>query len=403
MSILEKLDCGEPMTVITSTSFGLIFTFGLIAFIPLNITVLVNGFGYSLIQAGLIGSVEIAAMTLSGFLFAIYGRSVSRAKLAQVGCVLGAVGSLLVLVSTSFYELMACRILVGIGIGVITAAVNFSTASSSNAERLYAVSTTFYGLGLVVLFFIAPLVYADISYPAYFIFFALLFLLGAYLTQWLLSEEPEQVEAGKVQAVSFKAMFGPRLLALYVATLFLWIGVGIVWAISAQMGINIGLTPKEAGLVVATSNAIGLLGSVAANVMGNRLGYAKPLLICAGVLSLSYASLTASTSMIALGAAFTLYNLGYYFMIPYVQGTAAQYDSSGRAATVNALMSPVAHVITPSLGVYLVTVYSYQVVGWIALILAVISGALFLPIGRYLDRRSSSDDVIQPVNAKFSS
>ncbi len=387
MAISKTLDCGEPLTVVTSTSFGLVFTFGLIAFIPLTIGVLVDGYGFSLEQAGLVGSLEIASMTLTGFILALYAQNVSRAKLAQLGCVLGLLGSLLILVNSTFYAVLLCRIIVGVGIGVITAAVNFSTASSSNAERLYAVSTTGYGVVLVVLFFIAPLVYTEISYPAYFVFFAILFSLGIYLTRWLLDARSEQLTAVETKRIHFETLLNPRLLALYVATLFLWIGLGIVWAISERMGVNIGLTPQQAGLFIATSNAIGLLGSVAANVMGTRLGYAKPLLLCVGVLSLSYAGLAASQNLVALAAAFTLYNLGYYFMIPYVLGTAAQYDESGRAATVSALMSPVAHIITPSLGVYIVATYSFQAVNITALVLAVIAGMFFVPIGNFLDRR----------------
>ena len=395
MAISKTLDCGEPLTVVTSTSFGLVFTFGLIAFIPLTIGVLVDGYGFSLKQAGLIGSVEIASMTLAGLIIALYAQHVSRARLAQIGCILGLLGNLLILVNSSFYALLLCRIIVGVGIGVITAAVNFSTASSSNAERLYAASTTGYGVILVVLFFIAPLVYTEISYPAYFMFFSILFLLGIYLTKWLLDVKPEKLGAVETKHIHFETLLNPRLLGLYVATLFLWIGLGIVWAISERMGVNIGLTPQQAGLVIATSNAIGLLGSVVANVMGTRFGYARPLLLCVGVLSLSYASLAASQNMVVWGAAFTLYNVGYYFMIPYVLGTAAQYDESGRAATLSALMSPVAHIITPSLGVYIVSTYSFQAVNVTALILAVISGMLFVPIGNYLDRRSGYGDKIE--------
>ncbi len=397
MAISKTLDCGEPLTVVTSTSFGLVFTFGLIAFIPLTIGVLVDGYGFSLKQAGLIGSVEIASMTLAGLIIALYAQHVSRARLAQIGCILGLLGNLLILVNSTFYALLLCRIIVGVGIGVITAAVNFSTASSSNAERLYAASTTGYGVILVVLFFIAPLVYTEISYPAYFMFFSILFLLGIYLTRWLLDVKPEQLGAVETKHIHFETLLNPRLLGLYVATLFLWIGLGIVWAISERMGVNIGLTPQQAGLVIATSNAIGLLGSVVANVMGTRFGYARPLLLCVGVLSLSYASLAASQNMVVWGAAFTLYNLGYYFMIPYVLGTAAQYDESGRAATLSALMSPVAHIITPSLGVYILSTYSFQAVNVTALILAVISGMLFVPIGNYLDRRSGYGNKIESV------
>ena len=395
MAISKTLDCGEPLTVVTSTSFGLVFTFGLIAFIPLTIGVLVDGYGFSLKQAGLIGSVEIASMTLAGLIIALYAQHVSRARLAQIGCILGLLGNLLILVNSTFYALLLCRIIVGVGIGVITAAVNFSTASSSNAERLYAASTTGYGVILVVLFFIAPLVYTEISYPAYFMFFSILFLLGIYLTKWLLDVKPEKLGAVETKHIHFETLLNPRLLGLYVATLFLWIGLGIVWAISERMGVNIGLTPQQAGLVIATSNAIGLLGSVVANVMGTRFGYARPLLLCVGVLSLSYASLAASQNMVVWGAAFTLYNVGYYFMIPYVLGTAAQYDESGRAATLSALMSPVAHIITPSLGVYIVSTYSFQAVNVTALILAVISGMLFVPIGNYLDRRSGYGNKIE--------
>ncbi len=397
MAISKTLDCGEPLTVVTSTSFGLVFTFGLIAFIPLTIGVLVDGYGFSLKQAGLVGSVEIASMTLAGLIVALYAQHVSRARLAQIGCILGLLGNLLVLVDSTFYALLLCRIIVGVGIGLITGAVNFSTASSSNAERLYAASTTGYGVILVVLFFIAPLVYTEISYPAYFMFFSILFLLGIYLTRWLLDAKPEQLGAVETKHIHFETLLNPRLLGLFVATLFLWIGLGIVWAISERMGVSIGLTPQQAGLVIATSNAIGLLGSVVANVMGTRFGYARPLLLCVGVLSLAYASMAASQNMVVWGAAFTLYNLGYYFMIPYVLGTAAQYDESGRAATVSALMSPVAHIITPSLGVYIVATYSFQAVNVTALVLAVISGMLFVPIGNYLDRRSGYGNKIESV------
>ena len=397
MAIPKTLDCGEPLTVVTSTSFGLVFTFGLIAFIPLTIGVLVDGYGFSLEQAGLVGSVEIASMTLAGLIVALYAQHVSRARLAQIGCILGLLGNLLVLVNSTFYALLLCRIIVGVGIGLITGAVNFSTASSSNAERLYAVSTTGYGVILVVLFFIAPLVYTEISYPAYFVFFSIMFLLGIYLTRWLLDATPEQLGAVEKKHIHFETLLNPRLLGLYAATLFLWIGLGIVWAISERMGVSIGLTPQEAGLVIATSNAIGLLGSVVANVMGTRFGYARPLLLCVGVLSLAYASMAASQSMVVWGAAFTLYNLGYYFMIPYVLGTAAQYDESGRAATISALMSPVAHIITPSLGVYIVATHSFQAVNVTALILAVISGMLFVPIGNYIDRRSGYGNKIESV------
>ena len=119
--------------------------------------------------------------------------------------------------------------------------------------------------------------YTGISYPAYFIFFAILFLLGIYLTRWLLDEKSGQAIAEKKRKVHFETILNPRLLTLYIATLFLWIGVGIVWAVSERMGINIGLTAKQAALVIATSNAIGLCGAVAAKIRGTRIGYTKPL------------------------------------------------------------------------------------------------------------------------------
>ncbi len=137
------------------------------------------------------------------------------------------------------------------------------------------------------------------------------------------------------------------------------------------------------------ANWIGALGSVAVVVMGTRMGRLVPLVIAFVVTVAGNAAFHLSASPEAFAAANAVTGATWSFIIPYLLGMCAAFDSSGQTATMGGFFSKMGLATGPLLGGIILNETQYPLLINVA-VAALFLSALFAFIpARALDRRAA--------------
>jgi predicted MFS family arabinose efflux permease len=216
----------------------------------------------------------------------------------------------------------------------------------------------------------------------------LLNLLGLMTVRWVPTKMAAAVNRRPVERGEDHRTPRMSIVRLGATLLLLYSGHNALWSYQERMGLAIGLAPPVIGVVLASSVAGGILGSILATLTGVRKGSAAPEL-------LSYAALIVAALLFASGrnaetyiAVAILIKAAWFFGLPYLQGALAQLDPSGRAVVIcgalqtagTALGTGAAAVIVP---------YGYKSVGILGAAVYLVCIPLSIGVLGALDRASA--------------
>jgi predicted MFS family arabinose efflux permease len=368
---------------------GLNACLGIIGLVPITIGVLVEGYGFSLKSAGLFASMEIIAMSVTALLVTQLIGRFKNSSLAIVGGLIIAAGNGVVAMVTENVAIAAGLIVAGIGLGFVSAAVNASAASTEEPESSYASAMLVYAVGGSVIFAILPSLYVEIGYPLYFVGLgvvnAVMVLLYAKLN------DSEQTDVKEKESASGSLLKDTKALSLFGSTLLVWTAMGLMWAVTERIAVSIGMSSQEAAYALLASNVFGMVGGFLVKLTGERFGRTLPLALGAVVLGVSFVGIGNAGTATLFSSALLVYGVAYFYLLPYIMGAAAELDSDGKVAAFNAAMPGISAAITPALGAYLSSAYSFGIAGNTAFVFAVLAGLLILPCSLYLDRRGKAE------------
>jgi predicted MFS family arabinose efflux permease len=236
-----------------------------------------------------------------------------------------------------------------------------------------------------------PHVVAAAGHRGAFAVMALLVIACLPLLAWMPRGTAARIEGARLPVRG-------RALPVLAAGLILTAGEGAMWAFLERIGVHVGVSPSSIGALLGAVTLLGLLGSAAAAWLGTRLGRRLP--IAAGI-----GCQAASCWMIAHADAAPAYVLGcigygvsFFFVQPYLLGTAAVVDPGGRVAAGYAGVVLVGGAIGPATGGALVTAFAYQALGWQLLVASVAALAAIWPLAARLDRAASTSAMRVPTS-----
>jgi MFS family permease len=157
----------------------------------------------------------------------------------------------------------------------------------------------------------------------------------------------------------------------------------LAWAFLERIGLQVGYSSEEVGNLLSIQAMFGIVGPLAASIVGSRFGLKAPLtigILLSGLVTFAISRSSGSQWMYTLATTFQ--PCTYFFTLAYLTALAAELDPQGRvvAGSGSALMAGVA--IGPAVGGALIVLSNgYTSVGW-AIIACVSATFLFslLPI-----------------------
>jgi hypothetical protein len=286
--------------------------------------------------------------------------------------------------------LAVVRFLNGVGAGLGFTVSCVAAIGAPRIERIYAVlygsPFVISGIGLAVL----PQVYRSAGIEGAFYGMGLLNLLCFALLPFF----PKTVDCSEAPAGSTVGLDSAtaRLVALVLAGLLLhYVFNSGIWAYFERLGVAAGMTADTTGAILGPAMSAAIIGMVAASLLGDRLGYMKPIYIGIVVITLATLGLLKSSSELLFGLGTALFNASITFVTPYVVAILALLIPSGLGVT----SANIATIVGFSVGPFLV---SFMVAdgAFTPAILATAAGfvvvlVLFALFVRELDRRPGFD------------
>ena len=293
-------------------------------------------------QAAILGSGELAGMTIGLILTSLIAARVNRRWYAILAVVLAVSGHLLTIFAASPGQLsptIAARLLAGLGEGGLTGIGVMSLAGLAAPDRGFGLSVMGNLLGGAILFALMPKMESLGGFPVILTVIAtytLLFGLAIPLLPARGIRKPVLPDVGSKQVRAWTSIL-PGLLGLLGILLFLS-SIGMVWPIAPQIGIARGVQQGLVASALAAANIAGAGTALFVGWLGLRFGRLSPMII--GAVGVTAAMLTLLTNLGELGFVLNviLLNIGWIFGMPYYFGALAAMDVSGRLVTVSTAM-----------------------------------------------------------------
>jgi len=289
-------------------------------------------YGQAETAAGALFSAEMASYFITLFCAAWPLARWSRTRTALIGGVVVVVANVASAYAPSFEMLVALRVLAGLGAGLVGASGTAAASSSLDPDRVFAIVTVGWGVVGGLEFVALPYATEPFGSAGGYMLVAGVTLALMPALVWLLPpRESEASDKGLFELIGSAPNRNLAIIAML--ALFIYeIGQSGVYTFIEQIGLRSGQDEFEVGRTLTGTSYVGLLGGVLAVWLGSRFGRKWPIIIGLGLNAIAAAGLAVcddGTLYIALNI---LWNLAYYFTVPYMMGALAALDDLGRWA-----------------------------------------------------------------------
>lgn len=320
----------KPLTIAAAVALSCIGVFGLLPQ-PIFLGALQDYLGFSNQQASLITASEVIGGAIASILAAFWIRRISWRTAALTGIVVVIAGNIASTLASSESSLLALRFLVGLlGEGTCFAVAIAMISETRETDRNFAFSIAAQVAFGVMAFAALPYAVAQWSIAGILIPLAALAGLIALLLPAVPPGSSRESAAGGSGPAASPA---PALAAL--ATLLVWcIGLGGIYAFEERIGVAAGLEPTSVGSGLALAVAVGFLGALAASWVADRWGRILPVATALAVQVGAILLLQGEMSWTRFALTASVFHFFWNFTGPYLMGTVAGNDATGRIAVL---------------------------------------------------------------------
>ena len=332
----------------------------------------VDGLGVGRDEAGLIVSANKYGAAAGALIATFLVKNIPWRKAAAVLLVLMMVVDIISSQITSADNLIAIRFLHGT-IGGISVGIGLSViARTINPDKIFGMLLVVqYSFGSVGIWTVPRLVE---SFGHMAVFGVL--MLFSLMTLLILPFIPNVREA-KSTNNPFKINFS-FLLVLALGALFLFQASNMGVADYAfELGKDIGLVNTEISNLLTVANIISISGGLLVYVIGTKYGRTIPLFLGVTVSAIFTFLLHYSENITIYFIANTVTGIAWAFVIPYILGLCASFDSHGQMAALAGFVSKVGLATGPLVGSMFILNYGFEMILNIATI-ALIGATLLI-------------------------
>ena len=304
---------------------------------PAIVNGLIEGLGFSVEQAGYVGSANVygaavGALTVVFLIHRLVWRSMAYSLLTLL--ILIDLLSLFFsdpvsLIGVRFFHGVVGGGLVGIGFSVIAR----TTQPDKTFGVLLVIQFGLGGLGNLYLPRLVPVFGIDVLFLSLVAFSLVTLAMIPFLSKYPITSMPVGLrKEGKKMKVT------PLLLSLLAIFLFQAANMGL-FAFIIGLGEKAGLSLEFITLTLAISGWVGIAGAVLVILLHTKYGRTLPLSIAIAFTALGFWALHFSGNSNLFFWANCAMGITWAFVIPYLFGLMAEFDSSGRMAALGGFAS----------------------------------------------------------------
>jgi predicted MFS family arabinose efflux permease len=350
--------------------------------VPLQIGVFIDGKGIAAANAGYLGSVELAALSIVTMLLGLAISRISLVKLAVTGVLISATAQIITVLLTDIYLLGLSRFMVGTGCGFVLAAATATIASSSDPDQFYGRAFACMSLAFGAWLIFLPYTTALISEDGIFIMLAGISILSLPLLRYLPATGSAAQNHASTETIDWT---GVALLML--AITLVYIAYGGSYYFSERIGIDIGISRETIGLAYGISALTGFVGAGLVGWCSSRFKRTIPMVSAFIIIGLISLGIVFSSSQLEFMTVIILMNGAFMFAISYVMGTAAALDKLGRIAALAEGYVILAMSIGTAVFGFVAAGAGYATLAWPAFLFCCLGALVIIPLTRVLDRK----------------
>ena len=147
----------------------------------------------------------------------------------------------------------------------------------------------------------------------------------------------------------------------------LFSGQTLIWSFSERIGVTLGLSVEQIGWVLGGTGLTGLVGAAFPTWVGRKYGRILPLVFSLLGIGACFIGTTYASEPVLYAVSLLGYGFFFGFNMPYAIGIIAAVDPQGRMSALFGALAPFCAAILPALGAYLITAYSYRMIGLMCL------------------------------------
>lgn len=350
------------------SAFAAAYGVGLLALLalPFLISAIMNDLKLDAAQAGFLMSAEFVFTMLASLVVAPAMGRAPRRTLALGGAVLVIVANIVSASIQDVYWLAAVRCIAGIGAGLCLACGNASVSSAKDPDQTAGhMNILFVGLMAIVM-----IVFADAMakhglsglYYAIAATNAIMLVLIFFMPQRAILHANAP---GFQHGAKHQNLFSVTAICMMAAMFFFSMRDTMGWAFVEQVGVSVGYSGEELGSLFSLQSLIGLLGPLAAAVIGKRFGMSTPVIIgilSSGAVSLGYVLGESSKEMYTI--AVMMISTTYFYALAYLTALAASLDREGRIAAASGAFLTLGIAVGPAFTGLLAESGGFTLVGW---------------------------------------
>ena len=259
-----------------------------------------------------------------------------------------------------FTALSVVRFINGLGAGLGFTVSTVAAIGTPNITRTYAIlyGSAFLvgGIGLALL----PYVYEFAGIEGAFYGMGLINLLACGLLPFFpkkISQEKNIAEKSWLQLDrAFILMSGLVFGALFLHYLF---NSGI-WTYFERLGVASGMSVKTTGAILGSSTLAAILGMIVASILGNRLGYLRPIYMGTATIAIATLSLLYSSSELVFAIGTSLFNVSITFVTPYFIAILANLIPNGIGVSIANVVTMAGYTAGPFIVSFMVASNDFQ-------------------------------------------
>jgi len=350
--------------------------------LPLWVGALMQFYGFSAPQAGIVVTLFLAAVVVSSLLLAPRFSVLPRRAMVAGGFFLAAsafwLASSQPLGSQSLPIMLVLHTLAGLGVGCALSMTHGSIGRSKNPHGLFAMVNV--ALGIFAIAFLAgvPQLIALAGAAQLFVVFAATMAVAGVLA--MLAFPTSAGERVAVATPSAVARLSPSIWLVIGVVACLTLNQAMVFSFVERVGADRGFGIERVQGVLIALGLVNLLPGILAALFQKRFSPTLVGLVGPVLQALLALVLSSSKAFAPYAVASALYVSIVIFTHTFLFGLLSQLDKSGRAVAGTPAMMMIGSCLGPALGGGVIHAFGYQGLGWAACGIALVAVALMLMV-----------------------
>lgn len=274
--------------------------------------------GLSGAGAGLVGAVQLTATAVVTLVLAARAARPGRVRMARIGVVLAAFGSLWVGLADDPVTLLLTNVVLGAGLGVVYAAATAALAAVEDSGKASAVAVAG-TVSIAALMIVAvPIANEHWAGAGFFV------LAACCVPAWfLVARLPESPVADRLP--------GRPPVVLLLGTAALWTITQGTWAYASILGReHAGMATTTVSVVLAVSSVVALVGAIAGTPAARRFGRLTSMVVFVVVEALAMAVVVVTDEPVVFTVAAVVWQVCQLAVLVQMIAAAAAIDPAGR-------------------------------------------------------------------------